>query len=320
MHYWATPEVVPVEDLMTVSQVEAAMEDVLEYWIAHPEPDPKAAVAQAVYKQLMARKKKVTVQAQQAGPSVTDVAVAQAQQVLEALCKEDLLAVSVEAMDPIVAMGHSTLETVLKTIFAVQRQMVVAKADPQLTSDAARMAFATLLDQKIATKIQTRLKGSKGAVYQAAFEKAYAKHHGGTAPAVSPPPSAEPAPPKKKKSSKKKAAVVPSTWCLIADALVTVPSSVSEALSGKVVVRISSRIWSAMQVYMEEERARWAEQGVPCSDLLLRHNYLTMLLMEGPQAYQLAPAGDGLQGVELWITGEQMPATVTGTTSITEVL
>lgn len=143
----------------------------------------------------------------------------------------------------------------------------------------------------------------KGTIYQKAYADATLKYQGQTAPAM----IAEPvsAPQHQTKKAKKKT-TFPSVWQDVTQALVVVPANASTPLQGKAVSRVSTHVMELMNAYVEEERTRWKAQGVECSDLILRHNFLTMLLNEGAEHKVLLQTSEVVEGVCISLTGEQM--------------
>ena len=265
-----------IGELTTLEQVEEAKSKVVDIWKGLEEESMEAKGAATAYAKLLMQGNKLKALLPKTKSTLPVEAVAEAQQALDKALAEGMLAVTVGSIEPVVKAGHAqSLEEVLATIFAVQRQMIMAKYDQGL-SGPGLIAFSMLLDQKIKTKIDTRLKGSKGEVYIKAYNDAVSKYGGTPVEAV---PGA--GPPKKKKATKKKVADLPSksTWHDVSEALVTLAADkFMPALAGQTVIEISTGVEKLMAAYMDDERKRWTEQGVECSDLLLRHNYLTLLL------------------------------------------
>lgn len=295
--------------MMTLSEIQAwvaeqpsldaetllkAKAHVIAYWNTLQDGTAEYTEARLYYESLMAKAK--------ANAGVTPE-MKKAKLVLDGLCEQGQLSLLVEQIGPVVAMGHvKSLEEVLATICAVQRGTVLTMAAKSLGSQGEIEAFTMLLDQKIKAKIEARLKGTKGELYKAAYAEAVAKYGGAlpvqaeTTPVV--------APAKKKKVKP----VAKSTWVDVSDSMVLVPKTIQgigPAFHGNQVLWISTQLAQEMAKFTEDEKARWVEQGIEPSELLLRHNYLTMLFQEwGAQGCVISACGN--QQVAICKIGEEV--------------
>lgn len=300
---------IEIDALTTVAGVEDAMAYVMDVWKNVSDDSAEAKECTVAYMKLVAKKKALLGGAKGVTKG-SEAATTKAKAIMAEVGDLKLLSVGVEALGPVVQGNKdASLKDVLFTVFGVLRAMVLQTYAFPLKDPAVKAVFTGLLDEKIVGKIEVRLTGSRGPAYQAAYAKARAQFWG-KAVATEPAVTTAPAPKKKavKKASTKPAVVVgPSTWHDVSSAEVLVPESYSDVYKGRTVHRISTRIHALMEVFMNEERERWAAQAVACSDLLLRHNYLVMLMLEGAGKLLVAPMGDASKpGMEMWLHGESV--------------
>jgi len=271
-----------VEKMITVEQVQSAMGELLTYWKTLPEDGAEAKKVAHVYAKLMMRVKVLTL-SEPAKPKV-----AAAESIMEEISQLGLLSIKLKDIDPIVKAGHAkSLHEVLATIFAVQRQMILVKYEYVLKPEEQK-AFETLLDIRIEKKIQARLEGNQGKLYTQAYNSACLKY--GIVPValqMDPQPvegPVAPALPLPKTTKKKKAAsakVALSGWTDVKLALVQVPTNFpDQELAGRNVGLASTQVMTLMKQYVDGERKKWEADGVECSELLLQHNFFSLLLSE----------------------------------------
>lgn len=300
-------EEVAIGSIKTVEACEAKMAEVLEMWKDCEEGSASYKAEAALYAKLMIKKKEL-LGSLGSKPNATPSDVLHHFNAAKAM-----LHMNVEEIDAIVkAHGGQTLAEVLYVAYAVRRHMLLSQYQEILTVESLTM-FMALVDQKIEAKIKARTEGQHAAVYEAAFVAAKAKYLDGASGAGQgvplPPVAAEatpskPTPPVKKPKPKalskppvppgpsdpappaglgqlgtEPIASGPFSWIDVQDLLVKIPANPhTQAMKGLPVRWVSPRIWDLMQAEVETERMMWQAAGLECSDLLIRHNYVSSLL------------------------------------------
>lgn len=284
-----------VHELTTLEMVDQAMADLMAYWKVLPEDDVKTKLAAVAYAKLMIRRKAFT-------PNIQKP-VNGSPEYLTALDESKLLlTMEIEQIDFLVKENEKkTLSELLHMAFGQRRKQI---ADVWATK-LSQAEFNSLMDQvdvKIATKIKIRLEGSSAAMYQQAYEKARLKYGWETQAQETTVPIPPPKPKKKKKAD---APPKMSIWMDVMSALAMTPLTFPvEAFRAKPLHFVSSQVVAMMQPFFDEERKRWQSEGIECSAVLLRHNFLTLLLNEStwkPLGQLAVTARDG----KTWILVEE---------------